>query len=84
MRPGDLLTILNSIVIAGGKAKPLKAAKKEKKELDEEDLAFKEKQRAGGSNISTVYGQTNTNKCRLKQRPRPRRNSWTRPKAKVP
>ncbi|KAF3386919.1 hypothetical protein F1880_001099 [Penicillium rolfsii] len=30
----------------GGKAKPLKAAKKEKKELDEDDLAFKEKQRA--------------------------------------
>ncbi|KAL4820856.1 translation machinery associated TMA7 [Aspergillus spinulosporus] len=30
----------------GGKAKPLKAAKKEKRELDEDDLAFKEKQRA--------------------------------------
>ncbi|KAB8240166.1 translation machinery-associated protein 7 [Aspergillus flavus] len=30
----------------GGKVKPLKAAKKEKKELDEDDLAFKEKQRA--------------------------------------
>jgi hypothetical protein len=35
---------------AGGKAKPLKAAKKEKKDLDEEDLAFKERQRAGKSN----------------------------------
>lgn len=33
---------------AGGKAKPLKAAKKEKKDLDEDDLAFKERQRAGG------------------------------------
>lgn len=32
--------------MAGGKAKPLKAPKKEKKELDEEDLAFQEKQRA--------------------------------------
>ncbi|KAI4145996.1 MAG: hypothetical protein LQ340_006081 [Diploschistes diacapsis] len=31
----------------GGKAKPLKAAKKEKKELDEDDLAFQAKQRAG-------------------------------------
>ncbi|KAI4166213.1 MAG: hypothetical protein LQ342_000099 [Letrouitia transgressa] len=31
---------------AGGKAKPLKAPKKEKKELDEEDLAFKKKQQA--------------------------------------
>ncbi|KAL4780233.1 translation machinery associated TMA7 [Aspergillus varians] len=30
----------------GGKAKPLKAARKEKKDLDEEDLAFKERQRA--------------------------------------
>ncbi|KAJ5439916.1 Translation machinery-associated protein 7 [Penicillium daleae] len=30
----------------GGKAKPLKAAKKEKKDLDEDELAFKEKQRA--------------------------------------
>lgn len=33
--------------IIGGKVKPLKAAKKEKKELDEDDLAYKEKQRAG-------------------------------------
>ncbi|KAI4126497.1 MAG: hypothetical protein LQ338_003716 [Usnochroma carphineum] len=31
---------------AGGKAKPLKAPKKEKKELDEEDKAYLEKQRA--------------------------------------
>lgn len=31
---------------AGGKAKPLKAPKKEKKELDEEDKAFLEKQKA--------------------------------------
>ncbi|GIK01491.1 hypothetical protein CNMCM8980_010429 [Aspergillus fumigatiaffinis] len=30
----------------GGKAKPLKAAKKEKKDLDEDDMAFKERQRA--------------------------------------
>ncbi|KAL4885081.1 translation machinery associated TMA7 [Aspergillus karnatakaensis] len=30
----------------GGKVKPLKAAKKEKKELDDDELAFKEKQRA--------------------------------------
>lgn len=31
----------------GGKAKPLKAAKKANKELDEDDLAFLEKKRAG-------------------------------------
>ncbi|KAJ5683861.1 uncharacterized protein N7477_000206 [Penicillium maclennaniae] len=30
----------------GGKAKPLKAAKKEKKELDEDEIAYKEKLRA--------------------------------------
>jgi hypothetical protein len=33
--------------LIGGKVKPLKAAKKEKKELDEDELAYKEKQRAG-------------------------------------
>ncbi|KAL9035593.1 MAG: hypothetical protein Q9214_006507 [Letrouitia sp. 1 TL-2023] len=31
---------------AGGKAKPLKAPKKEKKELDDEDVAFRKKQQA--------------------------------------
>ncbi|KAI9755489.1 MAG: Translation machinery-associated protein 7 [Lichina confinis] len=30
----------------GGKAKPLKQPKKEKKELDEDELAFKAKQKA--------------------------------------
>ncbi|OJK05236.1 hypothetical protein ASPACDRAFT_38806 [Aspergillus aculeatus ATCC 16872] len=30
----------------GGKVKPLKQAKKAQKDLDEDDLAFKEKQRA--------------------------------------
>ncbi|KAK2038253.1 translation machinery associated TMA7 [Colletotrichum somersetense] len=30
----------------GGKAKPLKAAKKQAKEMDEDDLAFLEKKRA--------------------------------------
>ncbi|KAK2865444.1 Translation machinery-associated protein 7 [Arthroderma sp. PD_2] len=30
----------------GGKVKPLKAPKKEKKELDEDEIAFKEKQKA--------------------------------------
>ncbi|KLJ11412.1 hypothetical protein EMPG_09717 [Blastomyces silverae] len=30
----------------GGKAKPLKAPKKERKELDEDELAFREKQKA--------------------------------------
>ena len=33
--------------ISGGKAKPLKSAKKASKELDEEDIAFQEKKRAG-------------------------------------
>ncbi|KAI9929120.1 hypothetical protein ASPWEDRAFT_169043 [Aspergillus wentii DTO 134E9] len=30
----------------GGKVKPLKSAKKDKKELDEDEIAFKEKQKA--------------------------------------
>ena len=39
-------------VCIGGKVKPLKAPKKEKKELDEDDIAFREKQKAG------MYNQT--------------------------
>lgn len=31
----------------GGKAKPLKAPKKEKKELDEDEIAYRDKQKAG-------------------------------------
>lgn len=31
----------------GGKAKPLKAPKKEKKDLDEDEVAYREKQKAG-------------------------------------
>ncbi|KAF2964994.1 hypothetical protein GQX73_g8589 [Xylaria multiplex] len=30
----------------GGKVKPLKAAKKQQKELDDDDLAYREKQKA--------------------------------------
>lgn len=37
----------------GGKAKPLKAPKKEKKEVDEDDKAFQEKQKAGQSKTSS-------------------------------
>jgi len=33
--------------ILGGKAKPLKAPKKEKKDMDEDEIAFREKQKAG-------------------------------------
>ncbi|KAI0144283.1 translation machinery associated TMA7 [Xylariaceae sp. FL1272] len=31
---------------AGGKAKPLKAPKKQQKEVDDDDVAFREKQKA--------------------------------------
>ncbi|KAI1264270.1 translation machinery associated TMA7 [Xylariaceae sp. FL1019] len=31
---------------AGGKAKPLKAPKKQQKDVDEDDVAFREKQKA--------------------------------------
>ena len=33
--------------LQGGKAKPLKAPKKEKKDLDEDEIAYREKQKAG-------------------------------------
>jgi hypothetical protein len=37
----------NSPQSSGGKVKPLKAPKKEKKEMDEDEVAFKAKQQAG-------------------------------------
>lgn len=39
-----------TLMNAGGKAKPLKAPKKEKKEMDEDDLAHKAKLKAGTEN----------------------------------
>ncbi len=36
-------------ILQGGKAKPLKAPKKEKKDLDEDEVAYREKQKSGGS-----------------------------------
>lgn len=39
--------LTNLFLPLGGKAKPLKAPKKEAKDLDEEDVAFHERQRAG-------------------------------------
>ncbi|KAB5539510.1 translation machinery associated TMA7 [Coniochaeta sp. 2T2.1] len=41
----------------GGKAKPLKAPKKEKKELDDEDKAFLDKKRAG-TYLATTHAST--------------------------
>ncbi|KAK6347174.1 hypothetical protein TWF696_007250 [Orbilia brochopaga] len=38
----------------GGKAKPLKAPKKEKKDLDEDDLAFKEKQKKEAAELKAM------------------------------
>jgi hypothetical protein len=52
---------------AGGKAKPLKAPKKEKKELDEDELAFQAKQKADAkakadlaANVKGSKGPLNT------------------------
>lgn len=41
-------------VCIGGKVKPLKAPKKETKELDEDEVAFKEKQKAGMFDCAVV------------------------------
>jgi len=38
----------------GGKAKPLKAPKKEKKELDEDDVAMKAKQKADAAALKAL------------------------------
>lgn len=35
------------MIVIGGKIKPLKAPKKQQKELDDDEVAFKEKQKAG-------------------------------------
>ena len=55
---------------SGGKAKPLKAPKKEKKEMDEDEIAFREKQKAGAlSGYSRPHaGLTLTSRCKGKQR----------------
>ena len=39
----------------GGKAKPLKAPKKEKKDLDEDEIAYREKQKAGKQSPLSVH-----------------------------
>lgn len=39
--------VLTLRTFLGGKAKPLKAPKKASKEMDEDDIAFREKQKAG-------------------------------------
>ena len=41
------LRLLTTEYLIGGKAKPLKAPKKQKQDLDEDDVAFREKQKAG-------------------------------------
>jgi hypothetical protein len=53
LRQGLLLTLE-----PGGKAKPLKAAKKDKRELDDEDKAFLEKKRAGMYTLRLRQTQT--------------------------
>ncbi|KAL8753837.1 MAG: hypothetical protein Q9184_005302 [Pyrenodesmia sp. 2 TL-2023] len=50
--PQSLLEHHSDNVFPGGKAKPLKAPKKEKKEMDEEDLAFQEKQKAANKEMA--------------------------------
>lgn len=39
----------------GGKAKPLKAPKKEKKDLDEDEVAYREKQKAGEKSSPSTH-----------------------------
>lgn len=69
-RAGELLPILimqETISLisdtTGGKAKPLKAPKKEKKEIDEDDKAFQEKQKAGESRSMYSMGSRPRMEC---------------------
>lgn len=41
------IDMLTNTTTVGGKVKPLKQAKKDKKDLDDEDKAYQEKKRAG-------------------------------------
>lgn len=50
-------------LLTGGKAKPLKAPKKEKKELDDEELAYKEKQKAGALPLRAISTTELTGSC---------------------
>lgn len=43
----DRRPLANKSTLTGGKAKPLKSAKKAVKDLDDEDRAYQEKKRAG-------------------------------------
>jgi Translation machinery associated TMA7 len=47
-------------LITGGKAKPLKAPKKEKKDMDEEEVAFKAKQAVGMLELDLVHLKPST------------------------
>ena len=66
--------------IVGGKAKPLKAPKKDKKEVDEDDLAFQAKQRAGLSSELDLRGVSKADLWQMQRRIR----KWQRrPKGKA-
>lgn len=47
----DPQSFANKFTLAGGKAKPLKSAKKAVKDLDDEDKAYQEKKRAGTQSL---------------------------------
>lgn len=53
------LGLEDSNMLSGGKVKPLKAPKKEKKDMDEDEVAFKAKQAAGATTpITAVHIST--------------------------
>ena len=43
----DIHSLTAPTFSAGGKAKPLKAPKKEKKDMDDDEIAYRDKQKAG-------------------------------------
>jgi len=71
--------ILQPDLRPGGKVKPLKAPKKEKKDLDEDELAFKAKQAAGASIWVCLADRVSD---RFLQMPKPGKKWPTRQKAR--
>lgn len=73
---------IDSLLIqaAGGKVKPLKAPKKDKKDLDEDELAFKQKQAAGTTHRSRhTAGQRLTSSRQKGAKGNGRQSRWPRP-----
>eukprot|EP00035_Acanthoeca_spectabilis_P005961 m.119228 g.119228 ORF g.119228 m.119228 type:complete len:97 (+) comp13284_c0_seq1:2268-2558(+) len=53
----DCIQVVRMAGRQGGKAKPLKAKKKDVRELDEDDIAFKQKQKEAAAKLKELQAQ---------------------------